>query len=575
MLKKTLRAFSVILFLFAFSSSASAATLSVSLTADTFAIGDSFDAKILIDSQGAGINAAQTTLRFPTNILQVVAIKKTDSVFSFWLTEPTFSNADGTVTFVAGSASGFVGPSLNALTVTFKAKGTGTGDLVFNSSVITISDGSGANVLSDTKVSKVTVSTQGTVTPTTPTAVPPPTQITRPAVPAENLPARPALVVPLYPDPAKWYNLSSIFLASWTLPADVADVATAVDKDPASRPTVSEGLFDNKVFTPLDNGVWYLHVRFKNSVGWGTTAHYRLAIDTTPPVPFEVKISEGSPTDAPAPTLNYPSADQLSGLGNYSIRVDNGDLISVGESMYILPLLAPGKHMVRVDAQDQAGNITEDLISLEILPIEGPRITSVNKDVFIGEGGININGSSLPSIAIILNIRDEKNNPVYSATISADGDGNWVAKLDQPLKKGNYFVEVIAQDARGALSLPVRSDLINVRSKPLVVLLGIEITAVDLVFLLLFILVGAYFLGWRISRRDIKRRDQRILISQRDVAATRNVIKTDIDKAISAWRDGKVEEREVNEIEYLLKRVEGNLDKLEKYIIKGVKEINK
>ena len=574
MLNKLFRISVITLLFFSFSSSVSAAALNISSSKDTFSIGDSFDVNILIDSQGESINAVQTTLRFPVNVLQVSSVKKTESVFSFWLTEPTFSNTDGTINFIAGSTSGFSGPSLNTLTVTFQAKGIGSGDLSFNDSVVTISDGSGANVLSDTKGVRITVIAKGS-TPPTPTVIPPPTQIVHPAVPAQNSPAKPILVVPLYPEQEKWYNLSSIFLVGWELPADITNVATTIDKSPTTNPTTSEGLFDNKMFSPFGNGIWYLHVRFKNNVGWGTTTHYRLAIDTTPPVPFEVRIVEGSPTNTPNPTLNYASADQLSGLGDYLIRIDNGDLINTDKDSYTLPLQAPGNHSIRVSAQDKAGNITENIISLEILPIESPKIANISRDVFTGEGGINISGTALPGVSIILDIKDQNDNLMFSENVRADEAGNWVAKLDQALKKGAYFIEVRAQDDRGALSFPVKSDSIKVRTKPLVIILGIEVTAIHLVFLLLFILIGAYLLGWKISRRELTKRDQRVLISQRDVAATRNVIKADIDKAITAWRDGKVEDREVAEIEFLLKRVEGNLDKLEKYIIKGIKEINK
>ena len=122
MLTKLFKASVIFLSLFVLTSGAQATTLDVSLAGDTFSVDDTFDVNILIDSQGASINAVQTTLRFPANFLQVSSVKKTNSVFDLWLTEPTYSNTNGTLSFVAGSANGFSGPSLNALTVTFQAK---------------------------------------------------------------------------------------------------------------------------------------------------------------------------------------------------------------------------------------------------------------------------------------------------------------------------------------------------------------------------------------------------------------------------------------------------------------------
>jgi len=80
---------------------------------------------------------------------------------------------------------------------------------------------------------------------------------------------------------------------NWDLPNDVTAVATEVDQHPDAVPAKSEGLFDNKTFSPLEDGVWYLHVQFKNSIGWGPTLHYRIGIDTAPPLGFSVTSPSG------------------------------------------------------------------------------------------------------------------------------------------------------------------------------------------------------------------------------------------------------------------------------------------
>ena len=566
-----------------------AASFNLPVTADTLKVGDKFSASIKIDTEGANINAAQVTLKFPANILEVSSFDKLNSIFNFWLQEPTFSNKDGSLSFTAGSTSGFSGSSLQVLTVNFTAIAAGTADLGFINGAITANDGNGTNVLSKLGGAKITVTSSITTpttpsTPTTPGApaipappvvsvIPPPTQITRPAAPAAGLPAKPVLTIPLYPDSAKWYNLSSIFLVSWVLPADVSNIATSINKDPKSAPSASEGLFNNKTFPALDNGIWYLHVRFKNSVGWGPAAHYRLAIDTVPPIPVDVKLSEGLSSDNPTPTISFATGDQLSGIDNYYVKIDGQDKVSVKESPYALPVQKPGKHLLIVGAQDKAGNSTEDTVKFEILPIQSPTIMSATQKIFTGEGGLSISGQSLPNISVLLQIKDLGGNSIYLLKTEVDASGNWAARFDTPLKNGTYYIEATAEDARGALSLPIRSNSITVKERPVITILGLGITKTVLIILLLLILVGVFLVGWYFGRLISSQRQRKIIISQRDVSAAFNTLRADISKGIKMWSDKIIEDREVTELEFILKQTSENIDRLEKYILDGIKDI--
>jgi len=193
-------------------------------------------------------------------------------------------------------------------------------------------------------------------------------------------------VVGLYPDQNGWYNTIGNFLAQWQLPADVSAVATAVNQNPKFDPAVSEGLFDNKTFGALKEGIWYLHVQFKNSVGWGITAHYRIAIDAMPPFAFTAKSKEGLVTGVPSPTLQFETQDQPSGIASYRILADGNVVGSTASTTFMLPALSLGSHGIVVQAIDYAGNITESRISINIaaepfLTIAGFKITET---IFFG-----------------------------------------------------------------------------------------------------------------------------------------------------------------------------------------------
>ncbi|EKD23811.1 MAG: hypothetical protein ACD_81C00179G0004 [uncultured bacterium] len=560
-----------IAFLFTTIQAASAATLQLSTTKDTFVIGDQFTVSVLTDSEGVGVNAAQGTVQISKDVLEIVSVDKTGSVFNFWLTEPTFSNDSGQVSFLGGSTSGFSGRSLQIIKITYKVKGSGKTDIVFTDGAVTASDGSGTNVLSSMRGLSITS------VPSTEleTIAPKPVQIVRPAEPAARVPAKPEIQVAGYRDPEAWYNFATRFSASWQLSNDITAIATEVNKDPTFIPTESEGLFDNKIFQPLGEGVWYLHVRFRNNVGWSQTLHYRIAIDLTPPPAFQAKIREGGVTDHPDPTIEFAASDGLSGLKGYYIQENNGEVKDVTESPYKLDLHKPGLYTVKVGAIDRAGNSVESILSLEILPIEAPKITSITRNIFVGEGNLEVLGFAIPDVGISVSVRTEGGQVEQLVDTHADDHGSWAVSMDKPLKTGKYIVEVIAKDARGALSLPVTSEVVTVKQRPVLILGSLEITQFWFFTLLIVILLGGFGAAWLYVRLKEAQQARKVIIAQRDIANAIATIKKDVDGILAKYADDKIDETEVSEIQYLAKKISTNLDRARKYIVEDIGDINK
>ncbi|MEK9186100.1 MAG: hypothetical protein AAB885_00785, partial [Patescibacteria group bacterium] len=235
---------------------------------------------------------------------------------------------------------------------------------------------------------------------------------------------KPVINVPVYPDSAKWYNFITDFLVQWALPTDISDVATALNKDQSFAPARSEGLFEAKTFPALTDGIWYLHARFKNNVGWGPTAHYRIFIDTAPALPFNIDVAEGLATDNPTPTLELKTEDGLSGLEQYIIRVDDGEIFTQASGMFKLSPQVPGKHRVSVKAVDKAGNMRENSIDLEILPIASPFITLVSNDLFVGEGNLFISGVALPDVTVMAVLKNSAGSVMIQLNEKPDANGN-------------------------------------------------------------------------------------------------------------------------------------------------------
>lgn len=550
---------------------ADAASLGLFIDKENPVVGDTLVVDLKIDSEDESINAAQATVKFPSNILKSQSIDKTDSIFNFWLDEPSSDNDLGEISFIGGSTiSGYSGKSLQVLRMKFKVIGNGEASLVFSDTAISSADGSGSNVLSTSKGISFSVLSKSEIGKIQQA------QITREAEVASNLPAKPVLSVSLYSNPENWYNLVSDFSASWNLPKDITDVATSLDKVPSTNPTKSEGLFDNKVFKSLSNGIWYLHIRFKNNIGWGVTNHYRIAIDSLPPLPFKVEITGNPISDNPIPEIKFTSSDQFAGIEYYQILVDGKEDNRIKETTYTFKPIAPGKHKIIVSARDKAGNVTEGRLDLEVLPIQSPEILFINRNVFIGEGGLFLNGSSLPSSTVLYNLKLKSGENILQGEVASNDKGFWSIDISQPLKKGSYIIEITAKDSRGALSFPVESNSISITERPVLVLGRLNVTYQGLSIILILFFAISFFLGWLFRHRADKQRNNRIVIAERDV----NAMLVNIDKDIkSIIKDHKINSKEpldsnveVN-VNYILNKIGGNIERAKKYILENIEEI--
>ncbi len=156
-------------FFFAFASTAQAATLSFSPSSGTYSVGDTISISLNVSSTDQAINAVSGTVDFPADILQAVSVSKTNSVLTLWVQEPVRSNADGTVTFGGVVPNpGFTGAGGNIITISFRAKASGTGKLTVTSGETLANDGSGTNVLKGISSATLTVGeakTKAKVTP--------------------------------------------------------------------------------------------------------------------------------------------------------------------------------------------------------------------------------------------------------------------------------------------------------------------------------------------------------------------------------------------------------------------------
>ena len=547
-----------------------------------FSVGQEFNADLFIDSEGVPINAAQAILNFSSSVLRAVSVDNSNSVFNFWVEDPTIVN--GAVSFIGGTSKDANDKALRIFRIKFKAIGSGTADITINDGVITASDGKGTNVLSVVKGAKILVS-PSSVNPQEPARVVEEAvqKIVREPVKVSKLPALPKVRVPLYPDSEKWYNYSGSFAAFWDIPDDVIKIATFIDQSPKTIPIrFDTELFNGEKIGPLKEGVWYLHVRFQNNIGAGSTNHYRIAIDLTPPLPFLVQASEGLKiadqdnyvkTDNPQVTLRFAAKDGFSGLSHYNLTIDGQAPVRLDIGEYKLPLQSPGNKAIAVQAVDNAGNIQEQILNVEILPLPSPVITYVKPDIFVGEGNLLVRGTADSNFIVKVSVKKKSGESVFEFPAVVDKDGNWEAVLDHPLKRGYHFIEAIAQDQRGALSLPAVSEFFKVKDKPLFSIGGLGITQSWFFIGLIILLVSGFFFGFFSHHFWRQQLHRKITVAERDVSTVFSLISKDVDRMLQYYGDQRIDEREAAEMEALLKKLKNDLERMKKYVSSNLEEL--
>jgi hypothetical protein len=341
---------------------AAGASLYLSPSSGLYSLGSTFSVEIELDTGGESINAAEGTLIFDPDKINVVSISKSGSIFTLWTTEPTFSNSLGTIQFGGGTPESFKGSSGTIITIRFHAKLVGTNNVNFSAGSVLAADFKGTNILAS-MISGTYVIQPGIVP-------------VLEYVPPENSPPAPTVSSPTHSDSEKWYsNKDPKFI--WEVPQDVTGVKLLIDNQSLSIPTVfySEAISEKRV-EDLDDGIWYLHVQLRNDWGWGGISHFKFQIDTQSPDSFEIKVKEGKETTNPRPTLFFETTDEPSGIDHFEVQIDKGKPIRVEQPEYRLPRLTIGKYLVLIKAIDKAGNST---LSTTIISIISPAFIKIGE----------------------------------------------------------------------------------------------------------------------------------------------------------------------------------------------------
>jgi len=489
--------------------SAFAASLSLSPATGVYATGQTFTARVVVNTDGASINAADGTIKFSPNELSVVSVTK-GSIFNLWTAEPSFSNTAGTITFSGGTPTGYKGAAGTVLTITFRTKGSGTTRANFSSGSVLAADGMGTNVLTNMGGGSYTISAA--------TQTPEPEVIIE-YVPPANTPAAPSITSTSHPDPSAWSRNKTAELR-WSVPSGVTAVRTLLDGNANSIPSrVYDTPISSITLTDLDEGVQYFHIQFRNADGWGKVAHYRLAVDTVAPEGLVLSIPEGADLSSPNQIISVAVNEETSGIQKYRIQLDGTEPFDysegVGSSSIALSDLKPGYHTIIVEAFDAAGNSTIGTLSFTILSFDRPVFTEypneINEQVIPVIKGQTRPHSDVEVTIEQLGVNVSQTDARKTYSVRSDESGVFVVIPEGTFRLGVYELTAVATDQHGARSDP--SDPIRIAvQKPGYLQLGSWAVSVLSVFVPLLALcaltVAAVWyiaLALRRTRRSVER----------------------------------------------------------------------
>jgi len=89
----------------------------------------------------------------------------------------------------------------------------------------------------------------------------------------------------------------------------------------------------------------------------------------------------------------------------------------------------------------------------------------------------------------------------------------------------------------------------------------------------LLLLIGGFLAGYFTQKLAKEQRGRKVVIAQRDISVIFNLLRKDIDKMLDDYSDETISEAEAKEIEFYLRRMKENMDKMKRYMSENMEEM--
>lgn len=319
--------------------------------------GDNFLVEIRIDTENEEINTVEANLSFPADLLQVVDISNGSSILNLWAQPPSGSSTG--ISFVGGVANGFKGDGLLAR-ISFSAQAIGETEINFKKdSRVLLNDGQGSEA-----------------------------QLKLAAGSYEIL-AKPQGLLAVssgsHLEQNKWYS-DNVLQLYWDLVEDaeysylLSHDFSAESDDVSDRPEGKLVWVGALEYKGLEDGIYYFTLKEKlPGKDWSETVRFKSMIDTIPPEPFELKLSQISSVFEGQYFLSFAATDKTSGIDYYEVKeqprilgIARAGSWQKADSPYLLTDQSL-RSIIKVRAVDKASN--EKI--MEIVPSYKPSVLDI------------------------------------------------------------------------------------------------------------------------------------------------------------------------------------------------------
>ncbi len=563
---------------FSFARASEAANFYITTNTPTVQVGDVITATVYINSGGVAINSAEGIISAPSDLFAIQSVNNAGSIFSLWVEQPTFS--DGRISFSGGVPNpGYSGSTGKVLSISLLAKKSGVAPLTYQSTAIRANDGLGTNVgTNQTGQAGATIS----ITPNTPVLVPVPEPVLVPApTPANTLPSAPVVSSVETPHAETWYSKrSSTF--RWSLPSGTTAVEILLDDQTTSEPTiVYSPAISSKTLDDLENGISYLHIRFKNSLGWGPITHRKIKIDTNAP---EIVSASASLNDQGAVMLSLSANDATSRIAKFIITGDGILPIDVtkidpdGNAQYTFVSAPEGYRILAIVAADEAGNTKQITLPVTFPKNSAPKITRHPESITRGER-FTISGSAIaPKSSVVIWVKEQdQKEKRYIVDTGSDGAFVFTSEEVQHIGQVAVWAETFdpnqtQHDAASAkIYISVNESLLFRIGGTVIRGLSIALPILALLFCLGFI----FYIGFHkfrklraTIRKDLKK-------THGTIHEAMSMLQNDMNEHIEALEKAKSRRRLTREEARILRTFAENIKSTEKYLQLEISKIEK
>lgn len=560
------------IFLFSFSCNVSilfAADISISTSKIQITEGETVSASIYINTAGVAINNADGTIAFPTDLLSAESVSSAGSIFSIWVQQPTFSNTNGIVSFNGGVPNpGYTGSRGLVFTTVFRAKKSGVATLSFPSVTLYANDGLGTDVTSAKTGATITIATK--VIPSVPIPITTPVATTITAVPAI-----PIVTSKEMSDPESWYRTTDATF-NWQLPSGITSVGASVGENATTTPSiVYSPAVSSKTLPKITDGTWFLHVRFKNSIGWGPTLHRKIKVDTAAPTDLEVTTTV---TEDDRISLAFNAIDTTSGINYYQVMTDGLPVqkTTAKNVALVLPPLSSGEHLLTISVVDYAGNSVEKNLMITAPEIKTPTLNVVPKTIEKGQK-VAISGDSYPTsdVRIWVQLADH-NAKSYITTTSTHGSFNFESEALDTSGLASIWVE--AMRSKTAISAPSEKAYVEVKKSAVVVVSAKLIEILSVVIPVIAVLLALLFLsimGFHKLKKMRRKLNVDLVRTQEESHKIFEILRQDVQSSLELLQKPKIQ-RQLTKTELeSVKQLEQDVEEAEKYFTKRLESIKK